>query len=180
MLKKIASFFKFIFVIALLAGGAMLTASLTMISLEVHCDLQDEQVYTCQSRDMLFGWTLSEVTADQVYGIERDLTCKGSGPNKGCSARAEFKTSSADRIVLSRRYNNPDQVQKVVNALGPLMEGKSTPIDMVFPPSTFVSVVMITIGACMFVLLLFVVAIQIFGKTVGDPNARVIDLRRKN
>lgn len=180
MLKKIAAFFKVIWIGVLVAGGVLATAALTMTSLEVHCELQDYQLYTCQSRDTLLGWTLTESNATQVYGIERDLTCGGAGKNKGCSAHAEFKTSTADRVVLSRRYTDPDQVQKAVNVLEPLMTSKSTPIDMVFPPSTFVSVIMISVGSCIFIILLFVAIIQLFGKEVNDPQALVIDLRKKN
>lgn len=180
MLKKIAASLKVVFIAVLVAGGIIATGAFSMTSLEVICDLQDDQSYTCRSHDTLFGWALSEVNAEQVSGIEQDLTCGGAGKNKGCSAHAEFLTTTGDRIILSRLYTNTDQVEKAVNALESLMTSKSTPIDMTFPPSTFVSVAMISFGSCVFILLIFVAFIMLFGKDVKDIESNAIDLRKKN
>jgi len=149
-------------------------------SLAVRCDLQNDQVYTCQARDTLFGVAISEVSAEQVYDIESELTCKGAGPNKGCSAHAEFNTATGETIILSALYTNPDQVQKAVNALKPLMADKATPIDMVFPPSTFTSIVMYSVISCLFFLFVLIALFFLFGKDPKDLKARTIDLRRKN
>lgn len=180
MPRKIAASIRVVMIAVLVAVGTLAIAAFTMTSLEVHCDLQEDQFYTCQSRDTLLGVTLSEVNAEQVYAIERDLTCTGSGRNRGCSARAEFKTATGDLISLSKMYTDPDQVQKAVGDLTPLLSGKSTPIDMTFPPSTFVSVVIISVASCVFILLLFVALIMLFGKDVNELQPRAIDLRKKN
>ncbi|MBV6399954.1 MAG: hypothetical protein CNIPEHKO_00235 [Anaerolineales bacterium] len=157
-----------------------LSLGLLVSSLAVRCDLQNDQVYTCQARDTLFGVTIREVSAEQVYDISRELTCKGAGPNKGCSAHAEFNTATGETIILSTLYTNPDQVQKAVNALKPLMADKSTPIDIVFPPSTFTSVVIFSVVSCLFILFVLIALIFLFGKDPKDLKARTIDLRRKN
>ena len=180
MLKKIAASLKVVFIALLVGGGIIVMGAMSMTSLEVNCDLQADQSYTCQSRDTYLGLSFSEVTAEQVSGIEEDLTCGGAGKNKGCSAHAEFLTTTGERVILSRRYTDPDQVRKAVNALTPLMAAKSTPIEMTFPPSSLVSVIMISVGSCIFILLIFVAFIMLFGKDVKDLEANAIDLRKKN
>lgn len=180
MSKKLAASAK-VFFIAVIIGVMMFAFfAPSLTSLEVHCDLQADQFYTCQSRDTFLGQTLKEVNATQVNGIESDLNCKGSGPNRGCSARAEFKTAAGDLIALSRMYTDPSQVQKVVNALDPLMASKSSPIDMTFSPSTFVSVILISAGSCVVIFLLLVAILMLFGKEAKDTEAHAIDLRKKN
>jgi hypothetical protein len=180
LLKKIAASLKVVLIALLVGGGTIVSGVMSMTSLEVSCDLQDDQSYSCQSRDTYLDWTFSEVNAEQVSSIEEDLTCGGAGKNKGCSAHAEFLTTTGDRVILSRRYTDPDQVRKAVNTLTPLLAGKSTPIEMTFPPSSLVSVIMISVGSCIFLLLIFVAFIMLFGKDVNDPESNVIDLRKKN
>lgn len=168
MLKKILS-----------GIGMMMIGAFTFLflnafnsSLAVRCDLQNDQLYTCRSSSIILGITLLEVNAEQVNDIERDLTCKGAGPNRGCSAHAEFKTTTGDSIILSKLYTDPDQVQKMVDELKSLMADKVTSIDIVFPPSTFTSVVLNTIGGCVFILFLFIGLIFIFGKDAKDLKLR--------
>jgi hypothetical protein len=166
MSKKLAASAKVFFIAVITAVGMFAIFAPSLTSLEIYCDLQEDQFYTCQSSDTLLGQTLKKVNATQVYEIELDLTCKGSGNTRGCSAHAEFISATGDRIIVSSRYTDPSQVQKVVNALDPLMASKSTPIDMTFPPSTFVSVIMISIGSCVVILLLLVAVLMLFGKEV--------------
>ena len=180
MLKKITASLKVVLIAVLVAGGIIAMGVLFMTSLEVRCDLQDNQSYTCQSRDTYLGLSFSEVNAEQVSSIEEDLTCGGAGKNKGCSAHAEFLTTAGERVILSRRYTNPDLVGKAVNALTPLMASKSTPIEMTFPPSSFVSVIMISVGSCIFILLMFIAFLMLFGKDGKDLESSAIDLRKKN
>lgn len=180
MSKKLAASAKVFFIAVIIAAGMFAIAAMIMTSLEVNCELQDDLFYTCQARDTLFDITLSEMNADQVYAIERDLTCSGSGNKRGCSARAEFINTSGDRIALSRMYTDPDQVQKAVNALDPLMASKSSPIDMTFPPSTFVSIILISVGSCIVLLLLLVAVLMLFGKDSKEIEVQAIDLKKKN
>ncbi|MCC7119525.1 MAG: hypothetical protein IT310_13455 [Anaerolineales bacterium] len=179
MLKKIVKLAGTLLsmVITLIVMTALFASLLT--SLEVQCELQADQSYTCESRDVFFGWTLAEVHATQVYDIERNLDCRGAGPKKGCSAHAEFLTTTGDRIVLSRTYTESDQVQKAVNALKPLMADKSTPIEMTFPPMTFTLVIAIGSVSCVAVIFLLVAVIMVFGKDPKDLEARALDLRQR-
>lgn len=168
MLKKILS-----------GIGMMMIGAFTFLflnafnsSLAVRCDLQNDQLYTCRSSSIILGITLLEVNAEQVNDIERDLTCKGAGPNRGCSAHAEFITATGETITLSKLYTDPGQVQKMVNELKPLMADKATSIDIVFSPSTFMSVVLNTIGGCVFILFLLIGLIFMFGKDAKDLKLR--------
>lgn len=168
MFKKILSG------IGLIAIGiiTMLVLKAFNTSLGVRCDLQSNQSYTCQARDTVFGITLITVNAEKVNDIEQDLTCKGAGPNRGCSAHAEFKTITRETIILSRLYTDPNEVQKAVNELKPLMVDKVTSIDIVFPPSSFTSIVFTSIGLCVFILFLFIGLIFMFGKDVKDLKVK--------
>lgn len=168
MIKKILS-----------AIGMIMIGALTLLflnafnsSLAVRCDLQNDQLYTCQSNSVVLGITFLEVNAEQVNDIARDLTCKGAGPNKGCSAHAEFITATGETITLSKLYTDSGQVQKMVDELKPLMADKATSIDIVFSPSTFMSVVLNTIGGCVFMLFLLIGLIFIFGKDAKDLKLR--------
>lgn len=180
MRKKITASLQVFMIAALVAVGTIAMGSLFMVSLEVHCELQDDQSYICQARNTYLGWTLSEVNASQVYDVDQDLTCSGSGNKKGCSAHAEFLTTPGERVVVSRRYTDPSEVQKVVNALKPLMTGKSTLIDMVFPPSTFVSVTIISVASCIVILLLLTAIVMLFGKDGSELQPRVVDPVKKD
>lgn len=180
MIKKIVKFIG-TFVIVLLAGGAVLflfggVAS----SLKVRCDLQEDQSYACQSRDAILGIPFTEVNAERVYAVEHELKCKGGGTTRGCNDRAYFITADGGRILLSGMYIDADQVPKMTDALNSLMAEKSTPIEATFPPSTFASVVTISVGSCLFILFLFIAFMTLFGKDAKDLESRAIDLRRKN
>ena len=175
MKKKISNFFKIILIVLLVVAVIIATGAITVSSLAVHCDLQEDQFYTCQSRDIVFGLTLSKVTATQVFRIDSETHCS-SGSKRGCSTRAWFETASGEEITLSRVYTNNAQVSKVVNALSPLMENKSTPIDMVFPPAPLVLVIMSCATLFFIAILGFVALIFLFGKDPKDIEAGAIHL----
>lgn len=174
MRKKIAIIFIGIVVVVVMffSFGGLVS------SLAVYCKLDGNQLYTCQARDTLFGVSLSEAHAEQVNNIERELTCKGAGPNKGCSAHAEFKTAPGETIILSALYTNPDQVEKAVDTLKLLMADKATTIDVVFPPSRFTSIVLISVVSCLSILFVLVAIVFLFGKDPKDLESHAIDLRR--
>lgn len=180
MLKKIFNLFT-VSIITLLIGGAVLfLLGGIASSLKVHCDLQEDQFYTCQTRDTILGIPFSEVNAERVTAVEHELKCSGGGTTKRCSDRADFVTADGGRIRLSDIYIDVDQVPKMADTLNSLMAEKSTPIDLTFPPSTFTSVVTISMGSCLLIVFIFIAFIFLFGKDAKDLESRAIDLRKKN
>lgn len=175
MKKKISKVFKIILIVLLVAAGIIATGAMTVGSLAVRCDLQEDQFYTCQSRDILFGLTFSEVNATQVFGIDIETNCSNKS-ERGCSSRAKFKTATGEEISLSRVYTDKVQVSKVLNELSPLMENKYTPIDMVFPPRPFTLVIMISATLFFTVILGIAALIFLFGKDPKDIEAGAIHL----
>lgn len=180
MLKKITGFFGLFIITILIAGTILFLFGGIASSLEVRCQLQEDQSYTCEARDVILGIRFSKVNAEQVSRLESDFSCGGSGTKRSCSERAHFITADGDRIRLSNIYTSTDQVPKMMGTLNSLMAEKSTPIEMTFPPSTFTSVVMISVGSCIFILLIFVAFIMLFGKDAKDLESNAIDLRKKN
>ena len=179
MLKKITTLFKGFILVLFIAAILFIVGGIAS-SLGVRCDLQENQYYTCQAHDILLGITLSEVTAGQVYGLDYDFDCGGSGTKRSCSDRANFITADGDRIRLSNLYISTDQVPKMVDTLNSLMAKKSTPINMVFPPTTFTSIVTISIISCVLILFTFTTLLFLFGKDAKDLESHAIDLRKKS
>jgi len=180
MLKKITGFFGTLITAILIAGAALFLFGGIASSLEVRCQLQEDQSYTCEGRDVILGIRFSKVNAEQVNRLERDFSCGGSGTKRSCSERAYFITADGNRIRLSNIYISTDQVPEMVDTLNSLMAEKSTPIDKVFPPSTFISIITISIGSCLLILFLFISVMLLFGKNVKDIETHAIDLRQKN
>ncbi len=102
---------------------------LASTSLGINCELQNDGTYTCQARDTLLGWTVSEKQAEHVVGLEQHVKCSGSGNKRGCSQISEFVTATGERIQLSRLFTtSQSQVTELVNTVNGLIKTKSTPI----------------------------------------------------
>jgi hypothetical protein len=99
-------------------------------SLDVTCELQDDETYTCQARDTLLTLAVSKKQAEHVVGLEKHLKCSGTGSRKGCSHISEFITASGERIKLSSLFTTSEsQVTELVNTINGLMNIQSTPIN---------------------------------------------------
>ncbi len=99
-------------------------------SINVTCELQNDGTYTCQARDTLLGWTVSEKQTEHVIGLAQHLKCSGSGNKRGCSQISEFLTTTGERTQLSNLFTTSEpQVTELVDTLNDLMKTKSTPIN---------------------------------------------------
>ncbi|MFM8369458.1 MAG: hypothetical protein ACKOBD_11975 [Chloroflexota bacterium] len=150
-------FFKFIGDILLIpvVFAAIALFSQSMITSEqVACELQEDQLYTCNAQDSIFGMRISGVTAENVYDIDYDLKCSKGSKARGCTAFAAFQIDGGEPILLSKRYKDPDQVQKLTNELKSLMAEKKPLIEMSFPPSIFSMIVVGVIALIFFVIVL--------------------------
>jgi hypothetical protein len=99
-------------------------------SLNVTCDLQNDETYTCQARDTLLEWAVTEKQAEHVIGMEQHLKCSGSGSKRGCSYISDFVTTTGEKIQLSHLFtSSKSQVTEAVDTINGLMAEKSTPIN---------------------------------------------------
>ncbi|GMV32473.1 MAG: hypothetical protein DYG85_05105 [Chloroflexi bacterium CFX1] len=178
MFKKIVKFIATFIIVFFIGGAALFLLGGVASSLKVRCKLQGDQLYTCQSHDAILGIPFTTVRADRVSAVEHELKCEGGGTTKRCSDRAYFITADGGRILVSGIYIDTDQVPKMADALNSLMAEKTTPIDAAFSPSTFASVVTLSVCSCLFILFIFIAFITLFGKDAKDLESRAIDLRR--
>jgi hypothetical protein len=155
MFKKFIAFIGDLLLIVVVSGAIILFSQSLITSEHVNCELQQDQLYTCNTEDVIFGLKVSGVTAEKVYDIDYDLKCSKSSKARGCVAYAAFQIEGSEPTLLSKRYKNPDQVQKMVNILKPLMAEKDALIDMSFPPSTFSIILVILFEAIFGLLILF-------------------------
>ncbi|MBK6794289.1 MAG: hypothetical protein IPG80_17525 [Anaerolineales bacterium] len=146
MVKKIAVFIWDI-LLAIIAGTLSFGFNTPFsTSLEIQCELQPDKTYICQVRESIFNWTISEQSYEQIIDMDRDLNCSGSGKNKGCSASAQFQTPVGEFISVSRLFTDPTQVQKLISAVKPLMQTRSTPIQY---EATRSPIILISVTACL-------------------------------
>lgn len=123
-------------------------------SLEVTCELQNDDTYICHERDTLFNLTVSKKQAEHVVGLEKHLKCSGTGSKKGCSYISEFTTTSGERIKLSSLFTTSEsQVTELVNTINGLMNTKSTPINYTAASPWFIYVA--GLSAFMFITFFF-------------------------
>lgn len=176
MLKK-AAIFIWDILLAFLVGAIALVFNIPFsTALEVSCELQADKTYTCQVNETVLGWSISETQFDQVIDVDRDLNCSGSGKSKGCSARAEFQTPTGDRISLSGRFTDPDHVQKLVNAIKPLMQTRSTPINYTGARSPFL---LVSLTSCLTMAFILRAFLKLLPERKAGQPATVISFNWK-
>jgi len=159
MFKKIIGFLGDLLFIPVAVGAIALFSQSMITTQKVTCELQEDQLYTCTVQDLIAGIKISGIAAENVYDIDYDLKCSKSSEGRSCTAFANFQVEGGDNVQLSKRYKNPDQVQKMTTELKSLMAEKSPSIDMSFPPSIF-SMIIVGIFVAVFSIIILVTAVR--------------------
>ena len=164
---------------ALLIGAVTLAFSLSFtLKMEYMCALDDNNSYTCQTRDMLLGkYPIFENKYENVVDISFD----SSKCNKGCTWRAEFTLASGEIVPLRGYYTNNENIPSITHEISQKMAAREAEISYI--PKEGSAFWAIAFTTCMTGVFLFVAIIKlIFGnKRNLDENREpvVIDLRLK-
>lgn len=154
MLSKFTAFLKDLLLIPVVFGAIALFGQSLITTERVTCELQEDQFYNCTAQDLIFGIRISERTAEKVNSIGYDLKCSESSDGRSCTAFASFKTEDGAAIQVSKRYKDPDQVRKMTETLNSLINEKSNPINITFPPSLFAMILagLFAVGSSFFII----------------------------
>jgi hypothetical protein len=176
MLKKIGVFVWDV-LLALVIGAVSIAFNLPFsTSLELHCELEPDNTYTCLVRETVLNYTLSESQYKNVISTFRDLNCSGSGSKRGCSANGEFHTSTGEKLVFTRSYTDSTRVQQLVNEVDGAMAAGTTPID--FSGKRY-PIIGICLAAFMTPLFLLVAILKIFPRPKDGKPVTLIRWKRE-
>ncbi len=157
---------------AFLMAFLLLYFLVTDASLHVTCELQADNTYTCDIRDVLLGWDISNTHVEQVVGIEGVSDCSGNTKaSEGCSYTAHFQTTTGEKVRLGKFFNAVPKVSKeLVTTIDNLMIKNTPVIDHTASQSVLFS---LTLFSCITPLMILRAFIRLSPKS-DKPRVRTL------